>query len=630
VIYASRDEAEANALRQAARRDRLRLIHPSLYTDDFETPSEQWIAENLLAVLAIHFPGWFVSHSTAASGRSQDGVAFISGHAASRKSTSLPGVVVKRLKQFPYPEIVTVDTGTVFKSALTSVEEPVLARMSSPLQTVFELLHKDARQPERSLPDQQIRALVDQLSRTDRIRAEQFADRNGLEKEYRRFREYEADLSVGKTVKRPDQHDLEVYFYHYRVGRLTELPGREFRFQYDPSWKIELSGLPLGTAGPAYEGPVLPPFFDNLLPEGWAEARLRTVYKIASDDAYALLETTPKYLSNVTLRPPGLDSAGITLDVRTATLSRLLPQREARTRVVESVGGDPDSREMWLELRRRGATGLSGVQAKLPIHLAAAGGMPLLSVGHLRNTSTHILKLPSSEYAEIIPNEWAAMELARRIGLDVADVRQVEFQQGSPLRQPALLIERFDLPDSLEGVSSLPLLEDAASLMGLSRREKYQPSLERVADCLREAGLTERDLTAFLEHVVFSWIIANGDLHTKNMAVLHEIQPGHLGVPATRRGVRYAPLYDLLNTCLLIPDDLLALPVNGKQNNLRRKDFVVLGRRCGIPKMYVDDRVAQIVAGVTDHLNSVLASSGLSQDRQDRFREIVGARIKSL
>jgi serine/threonine-protein kinase HipA len=630
VIYLPRDSTDASALATAAGRGRVRRIVPGVYTDAFQVPADEWVRAHILALLAHLYPDWFVSHSTAVLGHAHGGTAYISSGLTNLKSTRLPGVIVKRTRQFPYPETVEVDTGIVARRTLTGSEESVVARMSSPLQAVFEVLRTDGRQRDRSVSESQVRGLIDHLSRTDRQRAGRFAERNGLVREYARFREIEAGLGNAAVPSRPDLEHLDVYFYHYRVGRLTELSGNEVRFEYDRDWRIAPSGLPLGSNGPPYEGPNLPAFFDNLLPEGWAEARLQAVHKIARDDSYALLRATPKYLSNVTLRPVGLKAAGITLDERTTSLAELLPERAGRFRIIEEIGADPDSKALWLELRRRGATGLSGVQAKLPVHLFGTSRAPHIALGHLGNTSTHILKLPSHEYAELVPNEWATMELARRVGLDVADVRQVTFQSGSPLQEPGLLIERFDLPRRLPDAEALLLLEDAASLLGLGRRDKYRPSLERIADKLLGLGLDDTELASFYDHVVFSWIAGNGDLHAKNISVLHLIRPGHLGSAPEYLSVRYSPLYDLLNTGVAIRDDGFALPLNGKQNNLRGKDFVVLARRLGWDRGHALDRLGHVAEGVEAHLEPVIAVSGLSPERQSAYRGIVLDNVRAL
>ncbi|MCH7530709.1 MAG: HipA N-terminal domain-containing protein [Gemmatimonadetes bacterium] len=57
------------------------------------------------------------------------------------------------------------------------------------------------------------------------------------------------------------------------MGMLATRGNGEFRFVYDRDWTIPLSGqLPIHPEGIAsYEGPAMPAFFENLLPEGWTE-----------------------------------------------------------------------------------------------------------------------------------------------------------------------------------------------------------------------------------------------------------------------------------------------------------------------------------------------------------------------
>jgi len=632
MIYLPHDPHDASALATAATRGRVRSIVPGLYTDDLTTPPADWVRQHLLAVLGGLYPSWYVSYSTAALGSARDGVAFISGDSTNKKASRLPGVLVKRLRQLPHPETVTVATNDVSKRTLSGAEEPVKVRMSSPLQTVFEVLRKDARQPERGLPLAQVKSLLQGLSLSDRRRAQRFAARNKLTHEYALFKDLSADMDQNEPLRPPGVRGLTVYFYHYRVGQLLELTAGEVRFTYDAQWPVELSCLPKpeDERAPAYEGVGLPPFFDNLLPEGWAEARLRAVYKIPKEDSYGLLTATPRYLSNMTLRTEDLATEDIALDQLSTSLSDAIPRREPTSKVIETIGRDPDTRELWLELRRFGATGLSGVQAKLPVHLSTAEGMPYISIGDLTRTSTHILKLPSREYPELVANEWATMELARRIGLHVAETRQVEFQEDSPLKSPALLIERFDIPHELESAERLLMLEEAASLLCLRRAEKYTPSLERVVATLAEAGLDEHGFRLLFDHILFSWLIGNGDMHAKNIAVLHSYRPGKLGAPPTYVDTSYAPLYDLVNTRIVIRDDLFALPVNGKHNNLRTKDFVVLGRRMGWEAEAVKHRVQEIGAAITGSLPDVLGVSGLSEEMRENYAKVIHANIGNL
>jgi len=642
VLFVPGTRADAQALQIAAKRGRIRRISRGLYTDDLRTPSEQIVARDLLAILGALYRDHYVSHSTAALLGAQRGNAYISG-SGTRKRVEFPGMVVHRLASLPHPETKTLELDSLVATSLSANPTPATVQVSSLLQTVFEALSQDARQPDRTIPEAHVLGLIETLSATDRLRAERFARRNGFKSEWSRFRALRQDLDAAHAVSISRPSVLEVFFYHWRVGRIEELSGREYRFKYDGDWTSPITAhLPLerGTAatgraaahngGAAYEGPGLPPFFENLLPEGWTEARLRAVHGLPRDDVYGLLRTTQKYLSNLTLRPEGFDASPLVLDHLDVRLNTIAPDPTLLLEATEHIGFAPDTRKLWLELRRRGATRLSGVRSKLPVHLKRNGGSVGVQLAVLRSTSTHILKFSARGEPDLVENEWATMELARRAGLSVASVRRVAFQKNSPFATPSLLVERFDIPGSLDGTDPLFLLEDAASLLSLPREEKYRPSLERVSDALREAELDDEGFLDFLGHAVFSWIVGNGDLHAKNISVLHCYTRGALGAAPERTGTIYSPLYDLLNTNLVIRDDLFALPVNGRANNLRAKDFLVLVERWGLPRRRGSARIDQVVAETEHHVEEVLQRSGLPDDGRETYVQILKSRIDGL
>lgn len=630
MIFVPGNKRDAKALSNAAKRGRIRRVARGVYTDNLDTPIEDVVEENLLTILGTLFPDQYVSHSTAALLRPRNGEVFLSGGAI-RQPLKLPGVKVNRLPELPHPEVRTVELDELVATSLSADPFPGRVRVSSPLQTVFEVLSSDARQPNRSLPEANIHGLIAVLSSSDWLRAERFADRNGLEPEWHRFQAFAADVDVALTTRVVRPSALELFFYHWNVGRLEELSGGEYRFTYDTDWTTPLTEhLPIRAAGPAYEGPGLPPFFENLLPEGWAEARLRAVHRLARNDVFGLLKTTQKYLSNLTLRAGGFDASRLVLDRLGVRLEDVAPEPAERLAVVEEIGQAPDTRELWLELRRRGATRLSGAQAKLPIHLSIERQSPRLELAGLESSSTHILKFRGKDYPELVQNEWATMELARRVGLPIPAVRQVAFQDGSAYETPGLLVERFDLPTVGEQPEYVYLLEDSASLLGLKRDDKYHTSLERVLDALKSAGLDDEGFGRFLGHVVLSWLVGNGDLHAKNISILRRFRAGLLGATPEAAGIEYSPIYDLLNTNVLIRGDLFALPVNGRTYDLRTRDFLSLGRRWGWQDERVTERIDRIVQVLHTDLEEVLEVSGLSAESQQSYRSIVQSRIEGL
>lgn len=79
--------------------------------------------------------------------------------------------------------------------------EELYIRISTPLQTIFECLAKTRTYPEKSLPDDQVSALISRLGEADRQRAERFAVRNGLRREYVRFQELSFGIAEAETIR---------------------------------------------------------------------------------------------------------------------------------------------------------------------------------------------------------------------------------------------------------------------------------------------------------------------------------------------------------------------------------------------------------------------------------------------
>jgi hypothetical protein len=206
MIYIPQTVSESRALNKARQRGKVLRVARGIYTDDFNTPLTEIVKEQLLVILGAAYRDWYVSHSTAALHQDVSGVAFLSGFKQTRTTIELPGVEVKRLGAPPHPETVVLRLEKSVARALGDEPSDAEVRVSSPLQTVFEVLNRDARQPERSLDDGVVRQLIEGLSETDCRRAESFARRNGLEAELHRFESL--SRPIHQTVPRVS-HELE-------------------------------------------------------------------------------------------------------------------------------------------------------------------------------------------------------------------------------------------------------------------------------------------------------------------------------------------------------------------------------------------------------------------------------------
>jgi serine/threonine-protein kinase HipA len=81
----------------------------------------------------------------------------------------------------------------------------------------------------------------------------------------------------------------------------------------------------------------------------------------------------------------------------------------------------------------------------------------------------------------------------------------------------------------------------------------------------------EEDVVIILRRAVFAWLIADGDMHLKNLALLKIAEPGDDAFYS----VRMAPLYDAVTTRIFpgLKHDRMALKLNGKDDRLNAKDF---------------------------------------------------------
>jgi serine/threonine-protein kinase HipA len=78
----------------------------------------------------------------------------------------------------------------------------------------------------------------------------------------------------------------------------------------------------------------------------------------------------------------------------------------------------------------------------------------------------------------------------------------------------------------------------------------------------------------------FAYWTGNGDLHLKNLSLLERSE-----VPSS---YALSPAYDLLCTLLVLPRDRMALLLNGRTQDVKRRDYLALASRCGLSAAQAD------------------------------------------
>jgi serine/threonine-protein kinase HipA len=390
---------------------------------------------------------------------------------------------------------------------------------------------------------------------------------------------------AGAPVRNEAAFALDVAWHGLVIGSLAH-DGFEWRWTQVPDGPVLPPVVRQTLPGK------LPPFIVSLLPEGWLEAVLKD-----HRDERALLRSGKRYMSNITIASTADELARLPADILE---TRLADHRKDGLFAGAYAGPGRSAIERDFEHRlaalyaRPDMPRLSGIQIKAPMHLAPDGtlspsaGLPF----------THILKPAGTAGFEHLPLvEWIGLTLARGVGLPAPETALVVMPDDMP---PALLVERFDIRDRANDPRMIAM-EDMCSVLDLTPDEKYTGTIERVARALRALSTDpDADLLILLKRVLFAWLIADGDMHLKNMALLKTAQQGE----AVFEAVRFAPVYDALTTRVFpgLEHDRMALKLGGKDERLRRADFVAVatlaGLRAGDANAAMDDLLGRLTGAI--------------------------------
>jgi serine/threonine-protein kinase HipA len=336
--------------------------------------------------------------------------------------------------------------------------------------------------------------------------------------------------------------NADIYQGSSLVGHFDRLSSG-YRFQLTEgakqSTKFLATHLPIDTL----ETPELPTFFLNLLPEG---ARLQLLLQSArsrEDSLELLLRVGWDTIGDISVVPQGeLPGA----NVRSKKFSEI----DFWQTFYEGAEESPDA-------------SIPGVQEKI------SAATVTFSVKTARIPQA-MVKLNPNRFPLLVQNEFFFLQMARACGLAVNKAKLVYDRNG----EPGLLVTRFDR--IREGKQIVKLhQEDACQLLDLVPSHKYQVSMRQIAEAVQQHCVASTvDIERLLRLYIFSYMIGNCDLHAKNISLLWKDDV-----------VKLSPGYDLLST---LPyhelQTRMALPLEGKEDNFRSRDFVEFGQRFGVPK----------------------------------------------
>ncbi|MGS0536391.1 type II toxin-antitoxin system HipA family toxin [Pseudoalteromonas sp. SaAl2] len=385
-----------------------------------------------------------------------------------------------------------------------------------------------------------------------------------------------------------------LFINHGRAGELIEyrdksLSGKEeYSFVYDENYLMK--GVPIGHHFPLRSEPfcfdILPPFFTNLLSEGWLRKHQANKARLDKNDEFGLLCANGKELIGAVAIAAGKVS---NLTDR-QLISVPIPDSKVLNQQKVTIVGSPANFNDYAVDHANGQS-ISGVQRKLLMKLEGNKLIPTVSGGQ------YIVK-PAPEAAPFLPeNEFFIMQLARKVGFDVADCGLVPFENG----ELAYITKRFDVIDKQQRY----LIEDGASLCQVHPKHKdsdalsYENVLIKLTRC---AGNSKAVTLKLFLQVVFSHIVGNNDLHLKNFSMQRK--------PNKNNNIMdlVTPMYDMLSLApypvfdqaCFMSFGVLAIEEGGEGDfsdayNIfgfyTKDDFVQLGVNIGLPKSMVEKQL---------------------------------------
>ncbi|MBX9805418.1 MAG: type II toxin-antitoxin system HipA family toxin [Alphaproteobacteria bacterium] len=337
---------------------------------------------------------------------------------------------------------------------------------------------------------------------------------------------------------------LDVYLHEQLVGKLIQDNSGRLQFQYEENYVSDKNSMPISLSMPVrseqYEEIKVRAFFSGLLPDDIARHRLARYLGVSEKNPFSLLEAIGGECAGALalypegeLPPPPKNGDIEKLDNKQLKeILNLLKRRPL-------MAGEDNVR-----------LSLAGAQDKLAISLVDD------CIALVRGTTptTHILKPLIEEVKDSVYNELFCLSLAALLEIETprAEIRWLD-------DTPYFLVERYDRQiDSNNKIVRIHQ-EDFCQVLGVLPELKYEreggPSVTQSLELLQNHSLQPAaDRLAFIQRLIFNYLIGNSDAHGKNNSILF-----------TNRLPRLAPAYDLLST-IIYPNlsNKMAMKIGGK------------------------------------------------------------------
>ncbi len=330
----------------------------------------------------------------------------------------------------------------------------------------------------------------------------------------------------------------------------------------------------------------LPPWFANLLPEGHLRNLIAVDRKVSGDREMELL----------------------------AQVGHDLP---GAVQILDGKGEDVP----WLhnDILNDKSSGITLPVGPIKFSLAGVGlkfsmmkeGERFTIPGSSDTGSHWIVKLPDARHRAVPQNEFAVMQLAKSVGIEVPEIHSLHREEAFGIpdhlwptgEEFAFAIKRFDRGNDGSRIH----IEDFAQIRGFYSEEKYRGAFETIAAlCYR--GEDEDSLCEFVRRFVFNVIVGNGDAHLKNWSMIYP----------DGRSPRLSPAYDIVSTIVYNLNDDIGLKFGGSKrfDDVLRWKFKKLEQTLGVPSGLLVDIVDKTCSRISEVWDPQLFPDSLEPARK--------------
>ncbi len=253
-----------------------------------------------------------------------------------------------------------------------------------------------------------------------------------------------------------------------------------------------------------------------------------------------------------------------------------------------------------------------GVQKKLSLHLLSDIEKPRLTL--VNYPTGYILKPQVSEFEALPEAEHLVMCMADATGISTVPHALVHGKESL-----AYITKRIDRVFGKDTVRMLAM-EDFCQLDLRLTQDKYKGSYERCVKVIEKYSSQRMlDLTELFLRLVFCYVVGNSDMHLKNFSLIEKEEGSGMYV--------LSKAYDLLPVNVIMPEDKeeFALTMNGKKQNIRKRDFFVFAENCGISKISAEKMIEKVVS-MKDKYIEMCENSFMPEHMKDSLNTLIQKR----